>query len=94
MRYALSVAILFVLLGEGAEAGPVVKAARAYQAAAPLVPVLHRRRAISTYCYERSYWWFYRPYTTAKDGHLRCMPYFHYPAQGQYNRESEPYVRP
>ncbi len=40
--------------------------------------VLHRHRAQSFYCYPRNYWWFYRPYTTALDGHARCMPYFHY----------------
>lgn len=40
--------------------------------------VLHRHRAQSFYCYPRTYWWFYRPYTTALDGHARCMPYFHY----------------
>ena len=93
MRYGLSGAIIFVLLGAAAEAGPVVKAAT-YEPAATLVPVLHRRHAISTYCYGRSYWWFYRPYTTAKDGHPRCMPYFHYPVQGQYKQENRPYVRP
>jgi hypothetical protein len=42
----------------------------------------HRPRAISMYCYPRKYWWFYRPYTTAADGHARCMPYFKYPRSG------------
>ena len=94
MRYGLSVAVVLVLLdGGAAEAGPVVDVA-AYEPAVTFVPVLHRRRAISTYCYERSYWWFYRPYTTANDGHPRCMPYFHYPRQGQYGKEIRPYVRP
>lgn len=44
----------------------------------------HRRRVQSFYCYPRNYWWFYRPYTTALDGHARCMPYFHY--LGPYDR--------
>ena len=43
-----------------------------------LEAAMHRHRAQSYYCYPRNYWWFYRPYTTAHDGHLRCMPYFHY----------------
>jgi hypothetical protein len=45
--------------------------------AAPRVAV-HFRKTQSFYCYPRNYWWFYRPYTTAYDGHARCMPYFHY----------------
>ena len=40
--------------------------------------VLHRHRVQSFYCYPKNYWWFYRPYTTASDGHPRCMPYFNY----------------
>ena len=47
--------------------------------AGPRVNVAHFRRTQSFYCYPRNYWWFYRPYTTAFDGHARCMPYFHYP---------------
>ena len=47
--------------------------------AGPRVNVAHLRRTQSFYCYPRNYWWFYRPYTTAFDGHARCMPYFHYP---------------
>jgi hypothetical protein len=39
----------------------------------------HFSKTQSYYCYPRNYWWFYRPYTTAEDGHARCMPYFHYP---------------
>jgi hypothetical protein len=38
----------------------------------------HAGRTESYYCYPKNYWWFYRPYTTAYDGHARCMPYFHY----------------
>jgi hypothetical protein len=41
-------------------------------------PVLHRHRTQSFYCYPKTYWWFYRPYTTAPVGYARCMPYFHY----------------
>src|SRR5262245_15610150 len=41
----------------------------------------HTPRGLSSYCYPRNYWWFYRPYTTANDGYARCMPYFHYPPQ-------------
>ena len=60
MRYGLAVAIIFVQLAGAAEASPTVRAT-IYEPAATLVPVLHRRRANNTYCYERSYWWFYRP---------------------------------
>ncbi len=42
----------------------------------------HRSKAISMYCYPRKYWWFYRPYTTSADNHIRCMPYFKYPRRG------------
>ena len=60
-----------------------------------LIPVIHhRRKAISAYCYPRKYWWFYRPYTTANDGHQRCMPYFHYPVQGPYQQRGNAYERP
>ena len=47
-------------------------------AAASLRTNVHFRRTQSYYCHPRNYWWFYRPYTTALDGHARCMPYFHY----------------
>jgi hypothetical protein len=53
--------------------------------AGPRVNVAHFRRTQSFYCYPRNYWWFYRPYTTAIDGHARCMPYFRYP-DGPYGR--------
>src|SRR5688572_24558641 len=46
----------------------------------------HARKGTSFYCYPRNYWWFYRPYTTAADGHARCMPYFHYPPQAYRGR--------
>ena len=38
----------------------------------------HFSKVQSFYCYPRSYWWFYRPYTTAAQNYARCMPYFHY----------------
>lgn len=41
----------------------------------------HGKRTEAEYCYPKNRWWFYRPYTTGQDGHPRCMPYFHYPAQ-------------
>jgi hypothetical protein len=51
-------------------------------------PVVHSRKKRSFYCYERTHWWFYRPYTTALHGHPRCMPYFHYlePYRGRGDR--------
>jgi hypothetical protein len=51
-------------------------------------PVVHSRKKRSFYCYERTHWWFYRPYTTALYGHPRCMPYFHYlePYRGRGDR--------
>ncbi len=39
----------------------------------------HARRDTELYCLKRNYWWFYRPYQTAKENYARCMPYFHYP---------------
>jgi hypothetical protein len=57
-------------------------------AASPLISA-HFRKTQSYYCYPRNYWWFYRPYTTAEDGHARCMPYFHYPPyEGQGRSEN------
>lgn len=52
--------------------------------------VLHRHRTQSFYCYPKNLWWFYRPYTTAYDGHPRCMPYFHYLGP---DAKSQRYVR-
>jgi hypothetical protein len=55
---------------------------------------MHRHRAQSFYCYPKNYWWFYRPYTTAEDGHARCMPYFHYLGPpGRRGARSEPYIK-
>lgn len=59
-----------------------VQADAIVRAEAPLVSprlAVHFKKTRSFYCYPRNYWWFYRPYTTAFDGHARCMPYFHYP---------------
>jgi hypothetical protein len=53
--------------------------------AGPVVFHAHSKRAISSYCYERNYWWFYRPYGNGKENHARCMHYFHYPP-GAYGR--------
>jgi len=55
---------------------------------------LHRHRAQSFYCYPKNYWWFYRPYTTALDGHARCMPYFHYLGpEGRRGGGSGPFIK-
>jgi hypothetical protein len=74
---------VFASSESGHAAGAALSAVQAQSsfasAAAPIEQfVLHRHRAQSAYCYPRTYWWFYRPYTTALDGHARCMPYFHY----------------
>lgn len=66
--------------------------AAVFQGANPLAKLEHRilhghaKRGTSYYCYPRNYWWFYRPYTTAAQGHARCMPYFHYPPEGLRGR--------
>jgi hypothetical protein len=58
------------------------------------LPAFHRHRVQSFYCYPRNYWWFYRPYTTALDGHARCMPYFHYLGpDGRRGAKPEPYIK-
>jgi hypothetical protein len=49
--------------------------------AEPVMFHAHSKRAISYYCYDRNYWWFYRPYGNGQEGYARCMPYFHYPPQ-------------
>jgi len=83
---AIMAALCFLIVAtpEPARAGSAgaLGALRADASLRPvLLPVLfhHTRRVESYYCYPRNYWWFYRPYTTAEDGHARCMPYFHYP---------------
>ena len=79
-----TLSLLIVAKPEPARAGSA-EAVAALQADASVRPVLalpvlwhHSRRVQSYYCYPRNYWWFYRPYTTAADGHPRCMPYFNY----------------
>jgi hypothetical protein len=49
--------------------------------AQPVMFLAHSRRAVSYYCYDRNYWWFYRPYGNGREGYARCMPYFHFPPQ-------------
>src|SRR3989304_1337701 len=73
--------------GRGAGDGPSAQPWLPKACPARVSPVVsgHFRRTQSFYCYPRNYWWFYRPYTTAFDGHARCMPYFHYP-DGPYGR--------
>ena len=63
--------------------------------ASPRMNVAHFRRTQSFYCYPRNYWWFYRAYTTAFDGHARCMPYFHYPdgAFGRRGAKPDRYIK-
>lgn len=80
----LGFAAVFCLLiapSQASAAGPQALTAleldRVVATSRPL-PALHSRKKRSFYCYERNHWWFYRPYTTARDGHRRCMPYFHY----------------
>ena len=88
-RLGLAVAILCLLIAfkpEPARAGSAAALATARAASAAAIgathegprPVAHFRKSQSYYCYPRNYWWFYRPYTTAREGYARCMPYFHY----------------
>ncbi len=106
MRFGNLAAVACLLIALGASpraeartaallAGSVAATGRP-AASTVVIPVIihHRRKAISAYCYPRNYWWFYRPYTTANDGHQRCMPYFHYPAQGPYQQRGNAYERP
>ena len=78
-----AIAILALLIAvKSAPAGAVAALAGAqHSVAVPASPLIsaHFSKTQSYYCYPRNYWWFYRPYTTAEDGHARCMPYFHYP---------------
>ena len=76
-----AVAALVPASPEAAALGPKIRLAGVEQPV-ERVTFAHRPRAISMYCYPRKYWWFYRPYTTAGDGHPRCMPYFKYPRRG------------
>lgn len=95
-RLALSIfafALIAALSPQPAHANGAVAAAASGAAEAHgaetrgvmLASVLHhRKKARSFYCYPQVYWWFYRPYTTGRDGHPRCMPYFHIQGQEQY----------
>jgi hypothetical protein len=80
-RLALAVAAAMCLMLVAIDAAPV-------QAEGAAGMGTHSRRARIYYCYPRNYWWFYRPYTTERDGHPRCMPYFHY-----LGRANMPYFR-
>jgi hypothetical protein len=93
-RLALSVFVLSFVLALAPQPASANGAASLAAAGKPqpelrdAIPVSvfhHRKRARSYYCYPNVYWWFYRPYTTGRDGHPRCMPYFHIPGgEGQY----------
>ena len=95
LRLAALAALGFLITAEPASSASVSMLATP-QADASGRPVLaipaafhhHARRTQSYYCYPKNYWWFYRPYTTAYDGHARCMPYFHYlePGRGANDR--------
>jgi hypothetical protein len=100
-RLALSVFALGLLLAispaPARANGAVASAAIAGIASAKASEVVqvgvlhHSKKARSYYCYPRTYWWFYRPYTTGKDGHPRCMPYFHIPGgEAQYFKGAPP----
>ena len=86
-------ALAFPVRGDAATVGAIgIQGASATKLA---VSIVHRRRAQSFYCYPKTYWWFYRPYTTATNGHARCMPYFHYPVQPQaYQGRGRAYEAP
>ena len=80
-----AVMLLAGLFPCGAQAAGIIMP-RAVVAAPPLPaePVMfqaHGKRAISYYCHDRNYWWFYRPYGNGQEGYARCMPYFHFPPQ-------------
>ena len=78
-----AIAILTLLISLKPEPAGAVAALAVvpHSVAVPASPLIsaHFSKTQSYYCYPRNYWWFYRPYTTAEDGHARCMPYFHYP---------------
>lgn len=86
-------ALAFPVRGDAATVGAIgIQGASATKLA---VSIVHRRRVQSFYCYPKTYWWFYRPYTTATNGHARCMPYFHYPVQPQaYQGRGRAYEAP
>ena len=80
LGFAAALCLLVEASSASAAGGALMLPADAVAAAAAAGPRIsvHFRRTQSYYCYPRNYWWFYRPYTTALDGHARCMPYFHY----------------
>jgi hypothetical protein len=86
LRLALTGAILAafaIVLPQPTSAMHLAASAKPDGEGMGVVPVSHGHsaRGRSFYCYPRNYWWFYRPYTTAAEGHARCMPYFHYPPE-------------
>lgn len=86
-------ALLFPVRGQAANAG--VFKMHGLTTTKAVVRIVHRRRAQSFYCYPKTYWWFYRPYTTSTEGRARCMPYFHYPVQPQaYQGRAKAYDGP
>ncbi|MGE5259494.1 MAG: hypothetical protein ACM3MH_01320 [Actinomycetota bacterium] len=81
----LGLAILLVGLGtmpaaagSGEAFASMGSAAAAVSADTGIRLAAHFRKVYSFYCYPKSYWWFYRPYTTGQQNYARCMPYFHY----------------
>lgn len=79
----------------GFAAGAAIQTGGALDAAGPRLEqrVLHRHRVQSFYCYPKNYWWFYRPYTTAFDGHARCMPYFHVLGPDARRNTADQYIK-
>jgi hypothetical protein len=92
-----ALALLTVWAPEPAQAGAAAMAieAKAPNGAAVRIdrPVLHQHRKQSFYCYPKTNWWFYRPYTTAPNGHARCMPYFHYLGPDARGAKSQRYAK-
>jgi hypothetical protein len=89
---ALAVFFLLAALAPAPAGAQAVAAARGGAALAaedhalrPLA-IAHFRKAYSFYCYPRTYWWFYRPYTSAPQNYARCMPYFRYLENPYYKR--------
>ena len=80
LAVAATLGLLIVVKPTPASAGGAAALAKMQAGAveAGLLVSVHFHKTQSFYCYPRNYWWFYRPYTTAFDGHARCMPYFHY----------------
>ncbi len=91
-RLALSVFVLGLIVAlapqpataNGAASRAAASADGMGHGATPVSMFHHKKKARAYYCYPQVHWWFYRPYTTGKDGHPRCMPYFHIQGQEQY----------